>query len=225
MSENPREIHFPVGTVEEVQALGLDPKEVRTCSASLDNRNKGCRFYGHSGGCRFREVWNAKGGPQGPENRGVYKIIEDTGATQGFILPCYAIMETMSERMDQAKKIGEIYSGFRKPGEKIKRTYSEKLHKTKDANCTACQKNDCNKMHMVTVEIEIPEHIRPAERFGNTAFQNEIMDEMTENIDFDARMSGADRIAIKREQLDKNVARDASANAKPSGLEGLRKNG
>ena len=189
-NETPQDVarRWPIGTKDEIVAMGLEPENARSCSAPIKGLNMGCRFFGPRGGCKFPELFKLNSGPVGPERRGYYKIIQDTGATQSFQSECYQIMESVAERMDQAKKIGEVYSRFYVPGEKMKWRVSERLHKKRDPDCEACGKNDCNKMHMVTHEVEIAPFVRPEERFKSSVWQKEVEEGIRDSVDWDQRM-------------------------------------
>lgn len=209
----------PIGTLAEILAENMDPRRVASCSASIDGRNMGCPHYGR---CMFRDVRDANDGKgAGPENRGYYKFSAETGATQGIVLPCFAIMETERDRRRQAADSGDAYGPWLKPGEKITQRYSRKKHPTPDPNCVPCRKNDCNLMVNEKNVITIQPYVRPSEAFKERHMTQEFMQSLNESIDFEARIGGM----VERAK-DQTLEHDATVAQKPgtkSGLEALKK--
>ena len=177
------------GTLDELLALGMDPKQYGSCAQPVDGRVRGCAHWGE---CKFANIRDANGGKgAGPENFGYYKIrsvgsMDETG--NGIISPCFVIMGTDSQLMDQAKGAKMAFSDWILPGEKIKKTYRQRLHPTKNKECHACTSGNCNTMVDVEVEIEVEAFQRPALTGARRSFTEDIKSGISSKMAFEQRV-------------------------------------
>lgn len=208
---------YPVGTVEEVIALGIDPRRVATCSYPSAT-NMGCPYYRPEKGitCMFPEVRDANQGKgAGPENRGFYVRRGPAGTKwQGFVMPCHLVMKNESELMHQTGKTGHAYSRFYNPGEEVKQFVRVRRHPDDrpDKTCAQCKKGECKKMMDYVMTMEIKPYERPAEAYAIDAVSREVSEAVAQDrLD---RIRGESAVdPIPTEQIEADIARQANAAA------------
>lgn len=153
------EVPTPVGTVEEIRKLNLDPKSVGTC-APLGKGTRGCAYYEE---CPFhRTKW---GGfkDHGPRNVGYFLQTTDFKRVEG-IVSCYRFVSTLLGRMKDGNraredgKNGEIIRIIAQEGEKIAAKYQVRTNLDRP--------NDPPKFEWFKGMIEVPKFPRPGEGAG-----------------------------------------------------------
>jgi hypothetical protein len=156
----------PVGTLQEIEDLGLNKEQYGTCSEPDQSRNVGCRFYRT---CKFRRA------KDGPMNKGV-RIIRRVGERVSVIervMPCFVVHQTktMIAGLDGILKV------IAEEGEFIKMKLSE--HKYKDQPKSSV-------FTTALKDFEVKKFARPADpgsEFLDEAYLSQLREEETDHIE------------------------------------------
>jgi len=188
----------PIGTLEELAELKLNPQRVGSCSPQEGN-NIGCAWYAR---CPIKDFRDRKDGKMGPEKIAVLTVLtpSENSVPQTTEMNCFEYFWSgAANRARQAAversegNEAEIIKIVSVAGDKkmIQTRESVRIHEKKDPNCPLCQKNECNKTKQVlTKPHEVEKFLRPKEAFPELAMATEMMDETTGNVlDVDAIMN------------------------------------
>lgn len=128
MKDNaPPQIGHPVGSLEELRALGLNDREmrnIRSCSAS----------------CPVFEICDRSYRGTRPQNEVVRKV-NRAGKVRVYVAPCY---DTVQKESVAAENF-ESYTIIGGEGDEYTYKGSEKLHSVRDPNCNDCTHGRCEK--------------------------------------------------------------------------------
>lgn len=177
------------GTLDELIALNMNPKQYGSCAQPVDGRVRGCAHWAE---CKFRSIRDGNNGAgAGPENFGYYKIrsidsMDEMG--NGIISPCFVIMGTDSQLMDQAKGAKMAFSDWVLPGETVRKTFRRRLHPTKNKECHACAVNNCNTMEDVTEDVLVEKFQRPSLSNARRVFTEELKSGISSRMAFENRV-------------------------------------
>ena len=163
----------PIGTLEELQKFGKDPKTYGSCSIPGDPiGSTGCRWFS---GCRFRELRDRLNGRQGPDMVGV-EIALASGAADGRYLPCFNYYRSglHAKFIDSPKNGDIIRTGHLFAGDSIKLRKRVRKHAKPEPGCDACAKNTCYAMTESVVTVTIPAMARLGQVAGSGSLAAEI---------------------------------------------------
>lgn len=163
--------HMPVGTMEEIEAQGLDPDAVATChKRDKEHGVRGCPVWSS---CKFHlrdrngGVWK-KG--EGPRNIGYYlktSRADQSHAVENF-MPCYVFVLSLEHRMRAgraARDEGKDHEVIQIIGQE-----GDKIYVKRYENLAADGGNRSGdiRQRSVPVEITIPKFLRPSQNPGVT---------------------------------------------------------
>lgn len=188
-----QDVGNPIGTVDELLELGMDPNQIPSCAQAVGGRIKGCAHWKK---CRFKAVRNGNGGKgAGPENFGFIKIlfIDTPGEIgNGMVLPCFTIMEVESQLMNQTHDTGSAYGPFVAPGGTVPRRQTRREHVEIDPTCPDCRsKSGCFKMVKdEIVQLEVKPFPRPKDALNLSVFNQSLRGHVEGRDDLDSRVGG-----------------------------------
>ena len=192
-------IWYPIGTANEVRALGLPLNVTASCSLQTPT-NRGCAYFSR---CRFREIRDGAQ-PQGhkkplagPENVAVYVQLSKAqgGAADVQFKACFdyyvsGLHQRWRHMVESESDDGEVVKllGVAGNGKTYAMREQVKMHVIKDPNCQACATNTCYMMKTVRGEDgklprrAIPSFPRAAEALREIADGMEIGAEVREEM-------------------------------------------
>ena len=125
----PPQIGRPIGSLAEVQALGVPTRNIATCSAHTERENMGCPMR-HLCDRDFRDAR--------PQNE-IVQIISSDGNVRTTILPCFDTVKMEAELEDN----GGLITVIGGENDKFHTRGSVKRHPERDPNCNDCAKGKC----------------------------------------------------------------------------------
>lgn len=125
------QIAVPVGSREEVEALGVSTRNIATCSKRTDRDNFGCPM---------RDRCDREHRDTRPHN----EIVETIGTTGDVRVGVCACFVTVRAEVDSEDK-GTLVRVIGHEGDTFKYRGSRKLHVTRDPNCNECMQGKCEK--------------------------------------------------------------------------------
>lgn len=186
----------PIGTLEEIQALGMDPSLVCTCAPhAKDGSVRGCP---QETNCIFAQARYGGFKGKGAKNVGFFKRLSkaDRGSAQRYqfesYMPCFNFVHTLAEPMRQGQLLeeqGRDHTHIEiigQEGDTIFVTHSEAVDKRPDAKDI--------RMKETTEEIVIPRFPRPGEGYGPK--HNQLLDKRAE-------LRAAQRQQVEHEQSER----------------------
>lgn len=219
--------HMPVGTLEEIQAEGLNPDLIASCHSRVEGVTRGCPVWST---CQFhlKERGGFKG--KGPKNVGYYlRTTRDEGArTKEDFIPCYGFVLALQSRMNFGRaqkeegKEHEVIRIVAQEGEKI-----AVRHYVSVAADGGNRTGDI-RIREIPEIIEVPKFLRPRQNPGVTyeqmlrqregrrlEIESETEDERFENMRRLLREDNEERVLdMEPEPKSGNGAADAAAASK-----------
>ena len=169
----------PVGTLDELNDLGMDNTRFGSCSMRT-NSNKGCPWFRQ---CRFRDFRDHVGNKLAPANVAVRIVLSpvDGGAADTKIMPCFDYYGSgLHNRQRQSSETGEIIKviAFEGDGKKVRSRITARAHPKPVPGCLSCAKGECYKRAPGVDEGEVPKFPRPREVYHAMAEAAMARDEM-----------------------------------------------
>ena len=173
--------HYPVGTPEEVRAIGGDPLEIPTCSMP-SRQNKGCTWFPI---CRARAFRDRKDGKMGPANGAVFIQLSDAEGGHADIreVSCFGYFTSgLGARYEQTREPGEIIKilGWEGDGKKYDMRETRRAHEKPEPNCQACAEKKCYAIEEKVVAKELHAFPRPGAAFKGMALGQKIREQLEE---------------------------------------------
>lgn len=171
---------WPIGTLEELVAEGLDPEAIASCAPSRPGITRGCPLWK---ACRFNlpRMGGFKG--KGPKYVG-YSLTTHEGDRKQDSMTCHSFVRTMQSRMDAgvvAKQQGRPYEIIRIVAQEGQMIRTRVGKKSTDKN-----EDGSYKYFYEVKEVPVPFHPRPAD---------------DERLNYDQELQAQDREAQEREDL------------------------
>lgn len=210
----------PVGTLDELKAVGKDPRSYGTCSKP-GPFNKGCPCY-ETRMCPIRNWKGVNYQGQGPKEIAVVNILSDIdgGAAQGRRMPCHDwFYAGWFDRYKGAPESGETVQIIGIEGEDVTylERYTERLHKSREdglkQNCDACFRGQCYQRIEKVREVNMKDvHFpRPREVFRSSVlgkgFREQMLKDMERRHDEDMLTRGEGPKAEEIANLNAKVGR------------------
>lgn len=175
----------PIGTLDEIRELGLDPSRVGTCSKRA-GKNVGCPWFNN---CRFHQWRDGLGGRKGPLNVGVDVILGpiDGGAWDQKQMPCFQFYASgLAARAKNTDESGEVIRVIAYEGDD--RELNERITVRENPN----DPND--KRMLETVETRrVQVFPRPAQRYPVVVKREQARLEALDEIEAEALRKALDR--------------------------------
>ena len=171
----PPQIGRPVGSLEEVRALGVPTRNIATCSAHAERDNMGCPVW---------EWCDRAYRGTAPQNE-IAEYIGPEGDTRDVVRPCFDWVKEEVESLENGTLI--TIKGY--AGEKYYARGSVKRHVERDPDCNDCTKGKCEAYD----DSDAIEHVCP--EFPAAAVHPELRKFARK---MDARSKGAQRTRAAR---------------------------
>lgn len=144
---------WPIGSYEKVVELGLDPREVASCSApSADNA--GCPYWKV---CKFPFKGNTRfNGDSGPQLLGVASLNVSNKQASTKIRNCFNWMAIDRAYALGGPEAGRVSAVVGYQGDKVMIRETARLHPKPDPNCENCLNHRCFDRVEKEVETVIP---------------------------------------------------------------------
>ena len=140
----------PVGTPDELRLLNKLLTEWGSCSHPQSGNGKGCAQYPR---CIFAQEENGGFRDRGPQNLGVLKVNNETGAAREDVVECFTYMRYMHDH-NRAENAALSYVVIAHQGEEIQTDVTSPV----DPNNT---RSGNMKMKTETVKVTVPPFPRP----------------------------------------------------------------
>jgi len=138
------QIGYPVGSLDEIKAMGIPSRNICTCSERVDLKNAGCIKY---------PVCDRKFRGTRPQNQ-LYQHVKADGNVRVAVDACFNIIHKEEEADDK----GELITVIGAEGDSYTYRGSVKKHPTRNPDCPACLKGEC---HTYVDREDLPGIVEP----------------------------------------------------------------
>lgn len=125
------QVSTPVGSLEEVKALGVPTRNICTCSEREDKKNAGCPVW---------DFCDRKFRGTRPQFQ-IYQLVTREGNTRITHDACFNIVRKEMDA-DDKRQLVEVIGG---EGDEYTYRGSVKLHPVRNPNCNECAQGKCEK--------------------------------------------------------------------------------
>lgn len=140
------QIFVPVGSYEEVKAMGAPVRNIATCSEHDNKNNMGCPMYEDCD----RE-WRGQGRPRNES----YRIVTKDGTTREGCAACFHNVR-IGQQVEANGGLFDIIGG---EGDKYRQRGSRRVHPKRDPECHLCMNGECTLVE--ELDPEEPDTIVP----------------------------------------------------------------